>query len=848
MKMETVHESGPGGTSITVRKSAFCELHTPADSDAKPRLDDVASLGIVTSKNKKSPKKNMDDHPLPILFRGLMNFSPQCPWDKVQKIASMVEIQKKNQFIQRLMAYWTLKRQTRNGVPLIRRLQFAKATKSDKLIETPQKNVQNAITDKSGKEIQESEVDTDATEKKPKKEKKEKLTPEEQALVDFKHMVDERRKMRRLRQDLERVRLLCELIRKREQRKREMVSISADIKVLELNPFNFFLRKILDILREQDVQNIFGEPVDPEEVPDYLDLIKKPMDFSTMGEKVENFKYDTVDAFERDFNLMVCNCLAYNEKETIFYRAGTKMRDTGGSVLRQARRHLEQLQQMGSDSNSSLKMEQEELSDMKIMKEFDNFMASEELNNEERLQRLLYYSDLCQQIHHPVAKKKRLQLSTIEIRKCRRKMSMAKKGEKENLQKKSEKANTDVSGNPSNGAAANTAAEKSSKGGKKIVKQGKGRKRFRSSEEEKAEKEQGDEAESAATTAEGGEVDEAEGEDVSGRKKCGKGIAGVNRRNAVLFTRKKAATEDKGDKKKKDKDRKEEPEVQTSEQTKKRRKVDDTNTNTASSTTDKFQFHEPDTPVPASASSTPGAERSGPGGWRANRKTRKGREMEKSILEAKAEKFMGGPAMHEEMFQTYRQGGAVDTDTDTGAESTNDINTTDDDESSSDSGEDSYCGMSGLDIPLEPLDLVWAKCRGYPWYPALIINPNMPRTGYFHNGVPIPVPPVEVLNLAETHTKPHYLILFFDTKRTWQWLPRDKLEPLGVDTELDKCKLVQSRKPSEKKAVKKAYEEAILHRCRVTGETVDLKSCQTKSQDSEEDKEEKAPEKPKKKK
>merc|ERR1712142_869564 len=105
---------------------------------------------------------------------------------------------------------------------------------------------------------------------------------------------------------------------------------------------------------------------------------------------------------------------------------------------------------------------------------------------------------------------------------------------------------------------------------------------------------------------------------------------------------------------------------------------------------------------------------------------------------------------------------------------------------------------------------------------ALIINPKMPRTGYFHNGVPIPVPPVEVLNLAESHTRPHYLILFFDNKRTWQWLPRDKLEPLGVDTELDKSKLVQSKKPGERKAVKKAYEEAILHRCRVTGETVDL--------------------------
>jgi len=130
--------------------------------------------------------------------------------------------------------------------------------------------------------------------------------------------------------------------------------------------------------------------------------------------------------------------------------------------------------------------------------------------------------------------------------------------------------------------------------------------------------------------------------------------------------------------------------------------------------------------------------------------------------------------------------------------------------------------MSAVDIPLEPLDLVWAKCRGYPWYPALIINPKMPRTGYFHNGVPIPVPPQDVLQLADSHTRPHYLILFFDTKRTWQWLPRDKLEPLGVNTELDKTKLVQSKKAGERKAVKKAYEEAILHRCRVTGETVDL--------------------------
>lgn len=112
-----------------------------------------------------------------------------------------------------------------------------------------------------------------------------------------------------------------------------------------------------------------------------------------------------------------------------------------------------------------------------------------------------------------------------------------------------------------------------------------------------------------------------------------------------------------------------------------------------------------------------------------------------------------------------------------------------------------------------PLQLVWAKCRGYPWYPALIIDPKMPK-GFIYNGVPLPTPPVDVLALRKDKQEPVFLVLFFDAKRTWQWLPPNKLESLGVDDHLDKGKLTESRKQS--KAVKKAYDDALKYHQQVS--------------------------------
>lgn len=62
-----------------------------------------------------------------------------------------------------------------------------------------------------------------------------------------------------------------------------------------------------------------------------------------MKQNLEAYRYLNFDDFEEDFNLIVSNCLKYNAKDTIFYRAAVRLREQGGAVLRQARRQAEKM-------------------------------------------------------------------------------------------------------------------------------------------------------------------------------------------------------------------------------------------------------------------------------------------------------------------------------------------------------------------------------------------------------------------------------------------------------------------------------------------------------------------------
>uniref|UniRef100_A0A2K6KJ32 Bromodomain and PHD finger containing 3 n=3 Tax=Colobinae TaxID=9569 RepID=A0A2K6KJ32_RHIBE len=566
MKIEPMRETSLNGTIFTVRKTAYCEAHSPPSAATARRKGDsprsISETGDeeglkegdgeeeeeeeveeeeqegqggvsgplkgVPKKNKMSLKQKIKKEPeeagqdtpstLPLVT------VPQIPSYRLNKICSGLSFQRKNQFMQRLHNYWLLKRQARNGVPLIRRLHSHLQS---------QRNAEQREQDEKTSAVKE-----------------------------------ELKYWQKLRHDLERARLLIELIRKREKLKREQVKVQQAAMELELMPFNVLLRTTLDLLQEKDPAHIFAEPVNLSEVPDYLEFISKPMDFSTMRRKLESHLYRTLEEFEEDFNLIVTNCMKYNAKDTIFHRAAVRLRDLGGAILRHARRQAENI---GYDPERGT-----HLPESPKLEDFYRFSWEDGMTN---------------------------------------------------------------------GFGKHT--------------------------------ESGSDSE------------------------CSLGLSG-----GLAFE--------------------------------------------------------------ACSGLTP------------------------------PKRSRGKPALSRVPF----------------LEGVN--------------GDSDYNGSGrSLLLPfedrgdLEPLELVWAKCRGYPSYPALIIDPKMPREGLLHNGVPIPVPPLDVLKLGEQKQaeagEKLFLVLFFDNKRTWQWLPRDKVLPLGVEDTVDKLKMLEGRKTSIRKSVQVAYDRAMIHLSRVRG-------------------------------
>lgn len=295
MRMDQVR--GNDTHPVVVQKTAYCDAHTPLNAFSSPgsSCGESDPREVCREKMKKARKMlAMKRTSVPVIL------IPTIPSNRVEEISSLINITKKPQFIQRLIAYWTLKRQHRNGVPLLRRLQ-------------------------SQGPAQSAPGGRDKNDGSP----------------DARELYQQLKYWQCLRQDLERARLLCELVRKREKLKLILIKTNEQCVMAQLNPIEAVLHRILDQLEAKDIQEIFREPVDTDEVPDYTEIVKHPMDLGTMRQKLKSGFYTSIEDLEADFALMISNCLAYNNKDTMFYRAGVKMKDAGTIVFRSIRKELE---------------------------------------------------------------------------------------------------------------------------------------------------------------------------------------------------------------------------------------------------------------------------------------------------------------------------------------------------------------------------------------------------------------------------------------------------------------------------------------------------------------------------
>ncbi|XP_036167288.1 bromodomain-containing protein 1 isoform X5 [Myotis myotis] len=653
MKMEPVKELTGGTTTFSVRKTAYCDVHTPPGCIRRPlniygdvemkngvcRKDSSVKTVRSTSKVRKKAKKAKKTLSEPCAALPPV-CAPYIPPQRLNRIANQVAIQRKKQFVERAHSYWLLKRLSRNGAPLLRRLQSSLQS---------QRSTQQRENDE---EIQAA---------------KEKL-----------------KYWQRLRHDLERARLLIELLRKREKLKREQVKVEQMALELRLTPLTVLLRSVLDQLQEKDPARIFAQPVSLKEVPDYLEHIKQPMDFSTMRKRLEAQGYSSLPEFEEDFDLIVDNCMRYNAKDTVFYRAAVRLRDQGGVVLRQARRQVDSI---GFEATSGAHLPERPAAapqrpfSWEDVDRLLNPANRAHMGLEEQLRELLDKLDLTCAMKSSGSRSKRAKLLKKEIALVRNKLSQQQ---------------------------SQPPPAESGTGG---------------FEEECAPLGQ-EPGQEGLTNGFGGVRSEQEPGGLPGRK---------------ATPRRRCASE----------------------------------SSIASSSS----------PLCDTSFSAPKCGRGKPALVR--RHTLEDRSELISCIEngnyAKAARIAAEVGQSSMWISTDAAASA-----------------------------------------LEPLKVVWAKCSGYPSYPALIIDPKMPRVPGHHNGVTIPAPPLDVLKIGEhMQTKADerlFLVLFFDNKRSWQWLPKSKMVPLGIDETIDKLKMMEGRNSSIRKAVRVAFDRAMNHLSRVHGE------------------------------
>jgi len=174
--------------------------------------------------------------------------------------------------------YWSLKREVRRGAPLLKRLHLEPWTAA--------------------------------------------------GVTASKNEEDRRRKYELLvavRHDLQQVKNLTAMICKREKIKLRKAEIQKEVIEKTLFPVYQRMSLALTALIEADKQKYFLHPVSAAEVPDYYDIIKRPMNWSTIRRKIDRFEYFRLSEFISDVHLTLTNARIYNHASSAYHKAAIRI-------------------------------------------------------------------------------------------------------------------------------------------------------------------------------------------------------------------------------------------------------------------------------------------------------------------------------------------------------------------------------------------------------------------------------------------------------------------------------------------------------------------------------------------
>merc|ERR1712012_994262 len=127
------------------------------------------------------------------------------------------------------------------------------------------------------------------------------------------------------------------------------------------------MKKLIEVVMQYEDSDgrVLSEPFyklpSRKELPDYYEIIKRPVDIAKIQQRIDDEKYDDMSALQKDFMLLCTNTQQYNEDGSLIFEDSIVLQ----SVFTNARERLEQEPDEPDDDEEEM-MDQDEESRMSM--------------------------------------------------------------------------------------------------------------------------------------------------------------------------------------------------------------------------------------------------------------------------------------------------------------------------------------------------------------------------------------------------------------------------------------------------------------------------------------------------